>query len=133
MVDGTPFAMITPTLFIENFQNLDDYCTKPFLQPFIRVVKYLAFFITVYLPGLYIAFVNFTPEIIPSSLLYNIAANQSIMPFSIVIEAIIINFIYEIMREAGIRMPQSVGHAVSIVGSLVVGQAAVSAGLISAQ
>ncbi len=132
LVDGTPFAMITPTLFIENFQNLDDYCTKPFFATFIRVVKYLAFFITVYLPGLYIAFVNFTPEIIPSSLLYNIAANQSIMPFSIVIEAIIINFIYEIMREAGIRMPQSVGHAVSIVGSLVVGQAAVSAGLISA-
>ena len=132
LVDGTPFALVTPTLFIENFQNLDDYCTKPYFATFIRIVKYLAFFITVFLPGVYIAFVNFTPEIIPSSLLYNITANQSIMPFSIMIEAIIINFIYEIMREAGIRMPQSVGHAVSIVGSLVVGQAAVSAGLISA-
>ncbi len=132
IVDGTPFTLVTPTLFIENFQNLDDYCTKPYFGTFVRIVKYLAFFITIFLPGLYIAFVNFTPEIIPSSLLYNIAANQSIMPFSIVMEAIIINFIYEIMREAGIRMPQSVGHAVSIVGSLVVGQAAVSAGLISA-
>lgn len=132
IVDGTPFALIVPSLFIENFQNFDDYCSKPFFATFVRLVKYLAFFITVFLPGLYIAFVTFTPEIIPRSLLYNIAANQSIMPFSIMVEAIIINFIYEIMREAGIRMPQSVGHAVSIVGSLVVGQAAVSAGLISA-
>ena len=132
LVDGTPFALVTPTLFIENFQNLDDYCSRPYFATFVRFIKYLAFFIAAFLPGIYIAFVNFTPEIIPSSLLYNITANQSIMPFSITLEALIINFIYEIMREAGIRMPQSVGHAVSIVGSLVVGQAAVSAGLISA-
>ena len=132
IVDGTPFALIVPSLFIENFQNVDDYCSKPYFATFVRLIKYLAFFITVYLPGLYISFVNFNPEIIPRSLLYNIASNQSIMPFSIVVEAIVINFIYEIMREAGIRMPQSVGHAVSIVGSLVVGQAAVSAGLVSA-
>lgn len=132
IIDGTPFALIVPSLFIENFHSVDDYCNKPYFATFIRIVKFLAFFITVFLPGLYISFVNFSPEIIPRSLLYNIAANQSIMPFSITVEAIIINFIYEIMREAGLRMPQSVGHAVSIVGSLVVGQAAVSAGLISA-
>ncbi|MGI5895676.1 MAG: spore germination protein [Oscillospiraceae bacterium] len=132
IIDGTPFALIVPSLFIENFHSVDDYCNKPYFATFVRIVKFLAFFITVFLPGLYISFVNFNPEIIPRSLLYNIAANQSIMPFSITMEAIIINCIYEIMREAGLRMPQSVGHAVSIVGSLVVGQAAVSAGLISA-
>ena len=85
-----------------------------------------------FLPGLYVAATTFHQEILPTAMLYDTAIQESITPFPIVFEALVIHFIYEIVREAGIRMPKSVGHAVSIVGALVIGDAAVSAGLIGA-
>lgn len=132
LVDGTPFALIVPYLFSENFQSLDDYNHRPYYSAFIRLLKILAFAVSVFLPGLYVAVCTFHQEILPMSLLYDTAIQESITPFPVMLEAIFIHFIYEIVREAGLRMPKSVGHAVSIVGALVIGDAAVSAGLIAA-
>ncbi len=132
LVDGTPFALIVPYLFHENFQSIDDYCHKPYFATFIRWIKYISFFITILLPGAYVAIGTFHPELFPHALLFNIAAAEETTPLPLVLEALAIHFIYEIMHEAGLRLPRPVGHAVSIVGGLVIGDAAVTAGLIGA-
>lgn len=132
VVDGTPYALIVPYLFTENFQSLDDYSHRAYYASFFRVIKYLSFAATILLPSLYVAIGTFHPELLPHALLFNIAAAEEITPFPIAIEALIIHLLYEIMREAGLRLPRPIGHAVSIVGALVIGDAAVSAGLIGA-
>lgn len=132
LVDGTPFALVVPYLFSENFQTLDDYANRPFYASFIRVMKYLAFFLSMLLPGAYVAVVSFHPELLPEQLLYTIAASEAYTPFPLMVGALIIHFLYELMREAGLRLPRPIGHAVGIVGGLVIGDAAVSAGLIGA-
>ncbi len=131
LVDGTPFAIIVPTLFIENFQTLDDYSNRPFYGTYIRWLKYFAVFLAMVLPGLYVAIATFHPEMFTHSLLLNLSAAQELTPFNLTIEAVIVILLYEIIREAGIRMPKVVGSAVGIVGGLVIGDAAVSSGLIS--
>lgn len=132
LVDGTPFALITPYLFNENFQSIDDYTHRPYYATFIRFLKYAAFFLTILLPGAYVALATFDPELFPNALLFNIATSEESTPFPLMFEALIIHFIYELMREAGLRLPRPIGHAVSIVGALVIGDAAVTAGLIGA-
>lgn len=132
MVDGTPNVLIIPHLFVENFQTLDDYANRPFYATFIRWLKIFAFFLAVFLPGIYVAAVTFHPEIIPEALLLKITDAESSTPFPVMEEAIIIHIVYEIMREAGLRVPKPLGHAVSIVGALVIGETAVSSGLIGA-
>ena len=132
LIDGTPFSIITPTLFIENFQTMDDYSSRPFYGTYIRWLKYVAFFLATALPGVYIAVITFHPESFTHSLLLNLISAKELTPYSLLAEAFIITILYEIMREAGIRLPKVVGAAVGIVGGLVIGDAAVSSGLISA-
>lgn len=132
IVDGTPFALTVPQLFIENFQSLDDYTTPPFYATLIRWIKYISFFISTFLPGMYVAIATYHPELFPSALLYNVSASETSTPFPLVFEALVIHLFYEIMREAGLRLPRAVGHAVSIIGALIIGDAAVTAGLIGA-
>lgn len=132
LVDGTPFALIVPRLFIENFQTLDDYINRPYYATFMRIVRFLAFLISVFLPGVFVSIGLFHQEMIPDDMLYNIVVMESNTLFTLTLEALIIHFVYETVREAGLRMPKSIGHAVSIVGALVIGDAAVTAGLIGA-
>ncbi len=132
LIDGTPFALVVPCLFTENFQSLDDYAHSAFYASFVRIIKYVSFFVSILLPGIYVAVSSFHPELLPHALLFNVAAAEETTPFPIGIEALIIHFLYEIMREAGLRLPRPIGHAVSIVGALVIGDAAVTAGLIGA-
>lgn len=132
LVDGTPFALIVPYLFNEHFQSVDDYTHRPYYATFIRLLKYAAFFFTILLPGAYVALASFHPELFPNALLFNIATSEESTPFPLMFEALLIHFIYELMREAGLRLPRPIGHAVSIVGALVIGDAAVTAGLIGA-
>ncbi|MEF9853505.1 MAG: spore germination protein [Hydrogenoanaerobacterium sp.] len=132
LVDGTPFALIAPYFFNENFQTLDDYSHRPFYAAFIRIMKYAAFLLSFLLPGTYVAVVSFNPELLPEALLLNIAASEEVTPFPLMLGALLIHFLYELMREAGLRLPRPIGHAVGIVGGLVIGDAAVSAGLIGA-
>lgn len=130
LIDGTPFVLVAPYLFSENFQSLDDYAQRPYYVTFIRCLKFLAFTISFLLPGGYVAVVTHHPELLHKELLVKIIEAQQGTPFPLMVEALIIHIIFEIMREAGLRLPKSVGHAVSIVGALVIGDAAVSAGLI---
>lgn len=132
LVDGTPFALVVPRLFIENFQTLDDYINRPFFASFMRGVRLLAFLISVFLPGVFVAIGLFHQEMFPDDMLYNIVIMESNTLFTLTVEALIIHFVYETVREAGLRMPKAIGHAVSIVGALVIGDAAVTAGLIGA-
>ena len=132
LLDGTPYALVMPYLFGENFQSLDDYSHRPYFSTLIRWLKYGSFLLTVLLPGLYVAVGSFHPELLPPTLLMDLVVSQETTPFPLALEALFTFFIYEIVREAGLRMPRSVGHAVSIVGGLVIGDAAVSAGLIGA-
>lgn len=132
IIDGTPFALIAPYLFIENFQSMDDYNYRPYYATFIRMLKFISFMISIFFPGIYVAVCTFHQEVLPASMLYDMAIQESLTPFPVMIEAIAIHFIYEIVREAGLRMPKAVGHAVSIVGALVIGDAAVTAGFIAA-
>ncbi|MCI9161184.1 MAG: spore germination protein [Anaerotruncus sp.] len=132
LVDGTPYALVVPYLFNEHFQSFDDYAHRPYFATFIRWLKYAAFLFSFLLPGLYVGLGSFHPELLPKNLLLKLAQSESVTPLPLMFEALLIFFIYEIMREAGLRMPKSVGHAVSIVGALVIGDAAVTAGLIGA-
>ena len=130
ITDGTPFALYTPYLFSDNFSSLDDYDNPPFYASFIRLLKYLSFIISAFLPALYVAVGTYHQEMIPTTLLYIIATSEEATPFPLVVEAIIIHILYEIMREAGLRLPKTIGHAVSIIGAIVIGEAMVSAGII---
>ncbi len=130
MIEGTPFVLYTPCLFSDSFSSLDDYNNPSFYASFVRLLKYFSFFISLFLPALYVAIGSFHQEMIPTTLLYIIASSEDTTPFPLVIEAVLIHILYEIMREAGLRLPKTVGHAVSIIGAIVIGEAMVSAGLI---
>lgn len=130
LVDGTPFALIVPYLFSENFQSLDDYAHRSYFATFTRLLKYFSFVAAILLPSLYVAVGTFHPELLPHALLFNVAAAEETTPFPLALEAFIIHLLYEIMREAGLRLPRPIGHAIGIVGALVIGDAAVTAGLI---
>jgi spore germination protein KA len=132
IVDNTPVALTTPYLFVENFHNMDDYAVGPYYATFTRLLKYLAFFTSVLIPGLYVAIGSFHQDLLPSQLLYTLAQAEESTPFALVLEALLMQIIYELVREAGLRLPNQIGFAISIVGALIVGQAAVSAGLIGA-
>lgn len=132
LVDGTPFVLTVPMFFIESFQTSEDYYNRPFYSSLLRIIRYLAYFLTVLAPALYIALVSFHHELIPTTLLFTVAKAREGTPFPVFIEALIMVFSFELLREAGVRLPRPVGQAISIVGALIMGEAAVSAGLIGA-
>ncbi len=132
LIDGTPSALIIPYLFVENFQTMGDYSYKPYYAAIIRWLKYTCFFVAALLPGMYTAVALFNPELFPEQILNKVAISIGSTPFGLITEILLVLFMYEIMREAGLRLPKTLGHAVSIVGALVIGDTAVSAGLIGA-
>lgn len=132
LVDGTPFVLTVPFLFIENFQAAEDYYSRPYVMSLLRIIRYFSYFVTVYAPSIYVALTTFHQELIPTDLLFTMVAAREGIPFPAMIEALVMLVTFEILREAGVRLPRPVGQALSIVGALVVGDAAVSAGLIGA-
>jgi spore germination protein KA len=131
LVDGTPFVLIAPALFVQFFQSSEDYYQRSEFATLIRILRYICFFITLLAPSVYIAITTFHQEILPSTLLFSLAAQREGVPFPVFVEALAMEVTFEILREAGLRLPKTVGQAVSIVGALVIGQAAVEAGLVS--
>lgn len=131
LVDGTPAAIIVPHIFVEEFQSVDDYSNRPYYATFIRILKYISFFTAIFVPGVYTAFAQFHPEYFPKGLLLKASTALAETPLPVALEVLIIMFVYEIMREAGLRIPKPLGHAVSIVGALVIGESAVNAGFIA--
>ncbi len=130
-VDGTPIPLIVPTTWNQFFQTAEDYYLRWNISGFLRFIRIISFLITLLGPSLFIAFISFHPELIPTPLLINLAAQRQAIPFPVIIEALLMEFTFEVLREAGVRMPRPVGQAVSIVGALVLGEAAVSAGIVS--
>ncbi len=129
---GTPIVLTVPYTFVEALQVPEDYYSRPFLTNLVRILRVLALFITLTLPALYISLTTFHQEMIPTVLLVTFAAAREGIPFPVLIETLISEVIFQLLRESGIRMPKAVGTAVSIVGTLVIGQAAVEAGIIGA-
>ncbi|WP_425531898.1 spore germination protein [Bacillus glycinifermentans] len=130
-VDGTPFVLLVPAVFIQFFQSVEDYYSRFDIATFIRFLRVLIFFISLIAPAVYVGATTFHQEMIPTELLIVIAAQREIVPFPAVVEALIMEISFEILREAGIRLPKAIGSAVSIVGAIVIGQAAVQAGIVS--
>lgn len=131
LVDGNPYALIIPKLVSDNFQTLDDYNYKPYFGTFIRWVKYAALFISMLLPSFYTAIAMHHPELLNSTLLLILSDAEENAPFSIAAETIGVLIMYEIIKEAGLRLPKAVGGAVSIVAGIIIGDCAVNSGLIS--
>jgi spore germination protein KA len=130
-VDGTPFVLTVPAIFTQFFQASEDYYQRADFATLLRMLRFLCFFISLLAPSLYIAVTTFHQELLPPQLLVGLIAAREGVPFPAFIEALFMEITFEILREAGLRLPKSIGQAVSIVGTLVIGQAAVEAGLVS--
>lgn len=132
IVDGTPIVLTAPYLFIENFQSPDDYYLNFWFSSIGRIIRIIGFFITISLPSVYLALVTYHSEMLPNTFLNAIAEASRGVPFPTFLECVFMLFVFEILRETGVRMPSKIGQALSIVGGLVVGQAAVEAKIVSA-
>ncbi|WP_274648918.1 spore germination protein [Paenibacillus humicola] len=130
LVDGTPFAIYMPVTFSEMMITSEDYYTKFYSAAFTRWIRMLALTIALLMPSLYIAVSSFHQEMIPTELMIMIAANRTGIPFPTLLEALLMEITFELLREASIRMPGSFGQTIGIVGALVIGQAAVQANII---
>lgn len=132
VVDGTPVVLTLPYLFSENFQSDEDYYINFTLASLARMLRWFCFFITVSVPGVFVALVTHHFDLLPTHFALTVSRLRAGVPIASVAECIALVFAFEILKEAGLRMPQNLGHALSVVGGLVVGQAAVEAGIISA-
>ncbi|MEW9671665.1 spore germination protein [Ammoniphilus sp. 3BR4] len=132
LVDGTPFALVAPTTLYSLLQSSEDYYERFWIGTAIRWLRYLFVVISLLLPSFYVAVLTYHHEMVPTTLLISMASSREVVPFPALVEALIMEITFEALREAGIRLPKQVGAAVSIVGALVIGQAAVQAGLVSA-
>ncbi len=128
LVDNTPFALIAPAVFPEFMQSPEDYYEG---AEYIRPFRWLALIMTLTLPSFYVALTTFNQEMIPSTLAMSIAAGREGVPFPAVVEALIMEVTFDLLREGGLRMPQPLGAVMGIVGAVVIGQAAVAAGIVS--
>ncbi|MHC1684775.1 MAG: spore germination protein [Clostridiaceae bacterium] len=131
IVDGTPFVITAPYFFIENFQTADDYYLNKYVANATRIIRFVSFSLAVILPALYIALTTFHYQLIPSIVVFRLAVSRAGVPFPTIAEVVLMVFFFQLLREAGVRLPQPIGQAMSIVGALILGDAAVSAGLTS--
>lgn len=132
MVDGSPFVLVVPALFTDFLQSAEDHYQSYYYSSLIRILRFVALLFATFSPSIYIALTTFDQEMLPTSLLFSLAAQREGTPFPAFAEALLMEVTFEILREAGIRMPRTIGQAVSIVGTIVIGQAAVDAGIVSA-
>ncbi|WP_244163226.1 spore germination protein [Paenibacillus pectinilyticus] len=132
LVDGTPNTLLVPTQLVTFFQSPEDYYQRSLYASLLRILRYGSVFISLLLPSIYIAITTFHRDMLPASLLIGLAAQREGVPLPAFVEALVMELTFEILREAGLRMPRAIGQAVSVVGTLVIGQAAVEAGIVSA-
>ena len=131
IVDGTPFVITAPYFFLENFQMPDDYYLNRYYTNFNRILRWLAFFVAALAPGLYVAVITYHFSMIPSLFMFRLAVSRAGVPFPTFIEVILMMLAFQFIKEAGLRLPQPIGGAMSIVSALILGDAAVSAGIAS--
>ncbi|MFB9328042.1 spore germination protein [Paenibacillus aurantiacus] len=131
LVDGTPFVLLGPVTFHKFFQSPEDYYQRFDIATFLRLIRYGGFVFSMLLPAVYIAVTTFHQETLPTLLLISLLGQREGIPLPALFEAFLMELTFEVLREAGARMPRAIGPAISIVGALVLGQAAVQAGLVS--
>jgi len=131
VVDRSPSVIVGPATFISFFQTIDDYATRWIIATFLRLIRTVAFFVAIFLPSLYIAALSFHYEIIPLNLIMTIGESREKVPLPPIVEAILMEIAIEMLREAGLRLPSPIGQTVGVVGGVVIGQAAVQAGIVS--
>ncbi|BDG59826.1 spore germination protein [Caldinitratiruptor microaerophilus] len=131
LVDVSPFALLVPVILLDSFQAPDDYYTLPALTAFVRIVRLLGWAVVTYLPALYVAVAQYNPDLVRTELTLFMQADRTGIPLTPVVEVIFLEFTMEMIHESLIRLPEKVGSAATIVGGLIIGQAAVQARLIS--
>lgn len=129
--DGTPFAITAPYTFAENFMSPDDYTLNKYMANIGRTLRFLSFLLSTLLPGIYIALVTHHFRLMPSIFLFKMAATRAGIPVPTVVEILFMIFLFQIIREAAVRLPQPIGSTLSIVGALILGEAAVRSGIAS--
>lgn len=131
LMDNTPYAILLPATLNTFFQAAEDYYDRWEIMSFIRLIRYGAAFLAVALPGIYIAFAVYHPQLMPTALALKVAATRANIPFSVIGEVLIMEIAFELLREAGIRLPSPVSSTIGIVGGIIIGSAAVDAGIVS--
>ncbi|QBD84033.1 spore germination protein [Clostridium tetani] len=131
LVDNSPFAIVVPATLPALFQSPDDYYQRWIYGSILRLIRMVSIFLSVLLPSLYVATTSFHPSIIPTRLAYFIASSREGVPFPAFIEAIIMEISLALLMESVVRLPKAIGSTIGIVGGLIIGQAAVSAGIVS--
>ena len=131
LVDNSPYALILPSFFIDFFHTTDDYYQKDFNTSFIRIIRLIAFLIAIFIPGLYISITTRNYNLVPLDLLLVLKSGRSFVPFPAYIEALFMIICFEILKESDLRMKTTSGSAISILGGLILGDAAVAAGIVS--
>ncbi|WP_053001494.1 spore germination protein [Priestia aryabhattai] len=132
IVQGTPFVLIAPAIFSQFFQSPEDYYQNYYIASFLRILRFGSFFLSMYASAIYLALITHHQGLIPNTLMVSLMAQRERVPFPAIVEMLVMELAFEMLREAGIRMPRAIGPAVSIVGALILGQAAVEAGFVSA-
>lgn len=131
LVNGSPYALVVPATFIDFLESPEDNNIKFQFANLLKIIRISAFMITLLLPGIYVAITSFHQEFIPTELLFAIVASRATVPFSIIFEILIMELSFELIREAGLRVPTPIGPTLGIIGALIIGQAAVDAGIVS--
>lgn len=131
IVDGTPFVLILPAVFTQFFQSAEDYSQRFDITILMRLVRYLSFLVLILGPSVYLALTTYHYEMIPTTLLINLLSQRENVPFPAFVELLLMELAFEILREAGVRMPRAIGQTVSVVGALILGTAVVEAGIIA--
>ncbi len=131
LVDNSPFALIVPTTINSLYQSPEDYYDRWIISTVLRVIRFIASFLALVMPSLYVVFTSYHTGILPTKLVLSIAASREGVPFPAIIEAFLMEFTLELLREAGLRLPSAIGNTVGIVGGLIIGEAAVRAGIVS--
>ena len=131
LVNGNPYAMIMPATIEDFLFSPEDTNLRPIFSNFLRIIRIMATFITLLLPGIYIAITSFHQEILPTELLFSILISRENVPFPVIFELLLMEFSFELIREAGLRVPSPIGSTIGIVGALILGDAAVKAGIVS--
>lgn len=131
LIDGSPFALIYPTVFIDILKTADEAYTHPYQSTFLRILRVMSLFLSTLGSAFYIALTVFNPGMIPTQLLITIVSSRANIPFPAILEALLMELTFELLREANIRIPKPIGPSISIVGGLVIGQSVVDAGIAS--
>lgn len=131
VVNGSPYVLVAPGVFVDFITSPEDLNLKYQFSNLEKIIRLLAIFLSLLLPGIYIAVTNYHQELIPTELLFTIAAARESVPFPTFVEILLMEVSFELIREAGLRVPTPLGSTIGIVGALILGEAAVSASLVS--